>query len=165
MALVALAMAGISSSLAGITGHLVVPRLVAEVNAADNSDQAILDLVLDNDRIFIVALTQISFAAWAIGVLGLSISMLHSSPGWKLVGAGGIALGLCVLLALTLGRLQISLHGIGLVVLGSGIWLIAIGSGLCANRSFAELPTALKTIGPIHPKIAISNRGVANGHK
>ena len=87
-----------------------------------------------------MALTQTSFAAWAIGVLGLSISMLHSSPGWKVVGAGGIALGLCILLALTLGRLQISLHGIGLVVLGSGIWLIAIGSGLCANRSFAELP-------------------------
>jgi hypothetical protein len=42
-------------------------------------------------------------------------------------------------LALGIGRLQISLHNVSLVVLGSGIWLIAIGLGLSANKSFFEL--------------------------
>ena len=73
----------------------------------------------------------------------LSISMLQSSSGWKIVGACGIALGLFILLALALGRLQMSLHNIGLVVLGSGIWLIAIGSGLCGKQILCRAATAI----------------------
>lgn len=140
VACIALAIAGICGSLAGIIGHLVVPRLVEHVNAADQSDQAIVNVVVANDMILSASLVQTSFAAWAIGVVCLSISMLHSSTGWKIVGACGVALGLGIVLALVFGRLQISLHNIGLVVLASGIWVIAIGAGLSANKSFAELP-------------------------
>ena len=140
VAFVALALTGVCGSLAGLIGHLVIPRLVEQVNAADKADQAIVNVVVANDLILCKSLTQTSFAAWAIGVVCVSISMLHSSSGRKVVGECGIALGLCILLALALGRLQISFHDVGLVVLGSGIWLIAIGSGLCANKSFAELP-------------------------
>ena len=136
---VVLALAGVCGSLAGITGHLVVPRLIAQVNAADRWEKAMVDVVIANDLVLSGALAQTSFAAWAISVLCLSISMLHSSSGWKVVGACGITLGFCILLALVLGRLQISLHNVGLVVLGSGIWLIAIGLGLSANKSFVEL--------------------------
>lgn len=139
VAVVVLALAGACGSLAALTGHLVIPRLVESVSAAGKSDQAIVNVVVANDLILSVALMQTSFAAWAIGVLCLSISMLRSSSGWKVVGACGIALGLFILLALLLGRLQIALHDVALVVLGSGIWLIAIGSGLCANKPFAEL--------------------------
>ena len=135
---VVLALAGVCGSLAGITGHLVVPRLIAQVNAADGSEKAMVDVVIANDLVLSRALAQTSFAAWAIGAMFLSISMLHSSSGWKIVGACGIALGFFILLALGFGRLQISLHNVGLVVLGSGIWLITIGLGLSANKSFVE---------------------------
>jgi hypothetical protein len=140
VACIALAIAGICGSLAGIIGHLVVPRLVQHVNAADQSDPAMVNVVVVNDMILSASLVQTSFAAWAVGVVCLSIWMLHSSTGWKIVGACGIALGLGIVLPLLLGRLQISLHNIGLVVLASGIWVIAIGTGLSANKSFAELP-------------------------
>lgn len=140
VARIALVIAGICGSLAGIIGHLVVPRLVQHVNAADQSEQAIVNIVVANDMVLNASLVQTSFAAWAIGVVCLSISMLHSSTGWKIVGAYGIALGLGIVLALALGRLQISLHNLGLVVLASGIWVIALGAGLSANKSFAELP-------------------------
>jgi hypothetical protein len=145
VACIALAIAGICGSLAGIIGHLVVPRLVQHVNAADQSDQAMVNVVVVNDMILSASLVQTSFAAWAIGVVCLSISMLHSSTGWKVVGAWGIALGLGIVLALVFGRLQISLHNIGLVVLASGIWVIATGAGLAANKSFAELPPRHET--------------------
>jgi hypothetical protein len=140
VARVALVLAGVCFSLAGLIGHLVVPRLFDYVNALDNADQAIVKIVVENNLILSAALMQTSFAAWATGVLALSISMLQSSPGWKVVGTCGIALGLLILVALLLGRLQISLHGVGLAVLGSGIWVTTIGSGLAANKSFAELP-------------------------
>ena len=134
-----LALAGVCGSLAGITGHLVVPRLIAQVSAADEAEKAMVDVVIANDLTLSGALAQTSFAAWAISVVCLSISMLRSSLGWKVVGGCGIALGFFILLALGIGRLQISLHNVGLVVLGSGIWLIAIGLGLSANKSFVEL--------------------------
>jgi len=136
---VVLAFAGICGSLAGIIGHVTVPRVIALVNAADGSEKAMVDVVIANDSALSRALAQTSFAAWAIGVACLSISMLRSSSGWKIVGAWGIALGFFILLALGIGRLQISLHNVSLVVLGSGIWLIAIGLGLSANKSFFEL--------------------------
>lgn len=135
---VALTFAGVCGALAGITGHVAVPRLIAQVNAADETEKAVVRFVIASGSASSEALAQTSFAAWAIGAACLSIVMMHRSAGWRIVGAWGLALGFLILLALGWGRLQISLHNVGLVVLGSAIWLIAIGSRLAAPKSFVE---------------------------
>jgi hypothetical protein len=139
VAFIVLALAGACGSLAAISGHVVIPRFIEYKNAAQQQDQAIVDAIITHDSIRNATLTQTMFAAWAIAVLCLSISMLYSSLVWKIFGACGIALGLFLLLALALGRLQINMHHVGLVVFASAIWIIAIGSALCANKSFGEL--------------------------
>jgi hypothetical protein len=134
---VALAFAGVCGAVAAIAGHVVVPRVLEQVQG-DAAIHAHANPIVVNDMIFSSTLAQTSFAAWAIGVLCLSIGICHGSTGWKFVGAGGGVLGLCILAALALGRLELTLHNVGLVVLGSGIWICAIGAGLAANKSFAE---------------------------
>jgi hypothetical protein len=108
---------------------------------ANEAEHIIVDLLLSHDAALIATVAQTMFATWAIGVLCLSISMLRSGLIWKVIGLYGIAMGLFLLVTLALGRLDIHLHDIGLAVLASGIWLIAIGSALCANKSFSELNT------------------------
>lgn len=85
-----------------------------------------------------VTLAQASCVAWAIGTVLLSVSMFQSGAGWKLVGASGVVLGLLILTALALGRLEFTLHNVGLVALASAIWVGAIAAGLCRNQSFSS---------------------------
>ena len=138
VAVIALALAGICGSLAGVIGHLAVPRLVAQMNAAEEPAKAIVDVVIANDSAMSGALAQTSFAAWAVGAICLSISMLRDDAAGKVLGGWGIALGIFILLALGTGRLQVSLHNVGLLVLGSGVWLIAFGVRLLANASLID---------------------------
>ena len=133
------ALAGICGSLAALTGHVGVPRFRHLQDEVNEAEHAIVDLLISHDAALVATITQTMFATWAIGVLCLSISMLRSGLVWKIIGSCGIALGLVFLVALTLGRLQMHLHDIGLAVLASGIWLIAIGSALCANKSPSQV--------------------------
>lgn len=135
---VALAFAGVCGAVAAVVGHVVVPRFL-ERAGRDDTMQALANLVIANDMILSFTLAQASLVAWAIGVLALSIALFHGRSGWKLVGASGVVLGLLILIALALGRLELSLHNVGLVVVASGIWVSAIGAGLCANKSLAGL--------------------------
>ncbi len=137
-AYVALAFAGVCGAGAAVVGHVVVPCFL-ERAGGDGAMQAQAKLVVANDMILSFTLAQASLVAWAIGVLFLSIALFHGRSGWKVVGAGGVVLGLSILMALALGRLELSLHNVGLVVVGSGIWVGAIGGGLCVNKSLAGL--------------------------
>jgi hypothetical protein len=135
---VALAFAGVCGAGAAVVGHVVVPRFL-ERAGSDDLMQAQANLVVTNDMILSFTLAQASLVAWAIGVLFLSIALFHDRSGWKVVGASGVVLGLLILMALALGRLELSLHNVGLVVVASGIWVCAIGAALCANKSLAGL--------------------------
>jgi hypothetical protein len=96
-------------------------------------------LIIKNGMTISVTLAQTSFIAWAIGMVLLSVAMFQGRVGWKIVGACGVALGLLILTALALGRLEFTLHNIGLVALASAIWVGAIAAGLCRNQSFSSV--------------------------
>jgi hypothetical protein len=135
---VALAFAGICGALAAIAGHVVVPRLL-EHSAAADTGQVQASLIIKNEMILSVTLAQTSFIAWAIGMVLLSVAMFQGGVGWKIVGACGVALGLLIVTALALGRLEFTLHNIGLVALASAIWVVAIAVGMCRNQSFSSV--------------------------
>ncbi len=135
-ACIVLALAGICGSLAAVTGHVGVPRFMHLQDETNEAEHTIVDLLIAHDAALVATIAQTMFATWAIGVLCLSISMLRSGLIWKIVGSCGIALGLFLLATLALGWLDMHLHDIGLAVLASGIWLIAIGSTLCANKTW-----------------------------
>jgi hypothetical protein len=134
---VALVFAGICGTLAAVAGHVVVPRVLERMQGG-GAMHAYANPIVVNGMIFSSSLAQTSIAAWAIGVLCLSIGIFHGHTGWKVVGASGVVLGFGILTALALGRLEVTLHNVGLVVLTSGIWVCAIGVGLAANKCFAD---------------------------
>jgi len=138
-AAIVLALTGVCGPLAAVTGHVGLPRFMHLQDEANEAEHAVVDLLISHDAALVATITQTMFATWAIGVLCLSISMLRSGLVWKIIGACGIALGLVFLVALALGKLNMHLHDIGLAVLASGIWLIAIGSALCANKSPSQV--------------------------
>lgn len=137
VAKVALAFAGLCGALAAIAGHVVVPRLLEHTEATDTAQ--VQNVVIKNDMILSVTLAQTSCVAWAIGVVLLSVAMFQGGGGWKMVGAGGVALGLLILTALAHGRLEFTLHNVGLVALASAIWVGAIAVGLCRNQTFSSM--------------------------
>lgn len=137
LALVVLTLSGSCGSFAAVTGHVVVPRFVEGVGTEGNASQIMVSLFVAHDSMFSTALAQVMFATWAVGAVSLSISMLQSGIVGKGIGLGGVLLGLLLFSFLVTGRFSITLHDVGLVVLASGIWLIAIGASLFANKSIA----------------------------
>lgn len=133
---VALAFAGICGALAAIAGHVVVPRVLQHMSRSDVL-QSPAEPIAVNEMIFSATLAQTSLVAWAIGALFLSADMFRLSWGWKILGACGVVLGLCLLAALAQGQLEITLHSVGLVTLASGIWIGAIGIGVCGYQASA----------------------------
>lgn len=137
LALVVLTLAGACGTLAAVNGHVVVPRFIEGVGTDEKANPAIANVVVAHDLILSSALAQVMIAAWAISALSLSISMLRSGIVGNVIGLGGVLLGLLLLSLLVTGRFSITLHDVGLVVLASGIWLIAIGSSLfCQQADF-----------------------------
>lgn len=137
LALVVLTLAGTCGSLAAVNGHIVVPRFIAGVGTDGKANQAIVNAIVTHNLVLSSALAQAMLAAWAISALSLSISMLQSGIVGKVIGLGGVMLGLLLLSLLVTGRFSITLHDVGIVVLASGVWLIAIGSSFFINKSIA----------------------------
>jgi len=118
-------------SFAAIRGHVVIPSFVHVHETQDSTELAMADVVLHHEAALVNAFARTMFFAWATSLLFLSISAFRGGLLGKLTPICGIVLAVVLLLLLFAGGVGMNLHDVGIIVLASSIWLIAIGIILC----------------------------------
>lgn len=126
--LVAFAIAAVCGMLAATVSGILSPVLHERAAAADPADHALWEVVFSYNFRLNSALTQVFIGAISVAVAIWSLAALRISRGWTYLGAAGIVIGVAALFTLFTGRIRNNVHDVGLFVLATSAWSIALGA-------------------------------------
>ncbi|AIY40470.1 hypothetical protein LT85_1312 [Collimonas arenae] len=122
--------AAIAVMLAAVADGLIGPSLVQEAVKLDDSQRQILMMALHYNFQLNQALAKVYVAASSCAFILWSIALVHLGKPTRNLGIAGGVVGLCSLIVLLSGHIQMSAHGFGLIILAQAIWTILVAIAL-----------------------------------
>ena len=127
--------ASIAVMLAAVADGLIGSSLAQEAINVDDSKRQLLMMALHYNFQLNQALAKVYVAGASCAFILWSIALTRLGKSTKILGAVGGILGLCGLIAVLGGHIQMNAHGFGLLVLVQAIWIVLIAIWL-----FRETP-------------------------
>lgn len=126
LALIAYGMAVFAATCAVVINGLVGPVLTRKILMADEPDRQLLRMLFMNNTLMNQAFDKVFLVSSSLAVICWSLSLIKGDRPAKIVAFLGTCLGLVSIFGLFSGRLQMNVHGFGLLVFGQVIWTILV---------------------------------------
>jgi len=122
--------ASVAVMLAAVADGLIGSSLAQELINVDDSKRQMLMMALHYNFQLNQALAKVYVAGSSCAFILWSIALIHLGKNTRNLGIGGGIVGLCTLIALLSGHVQMSTHGFGLIILAQASWVILVAISL-----------------------------------
>lgn len=122
--------ASVAVMLAAVADGLIGSSLAQELINVDDSKRQILMMALHYNFQLNQALAKVYVAGSSCAFILWSIALLQLGKATRNLGIGGGIVGLCTLIALLSGHVQMNTHGFGLIILVQASWSILVAVSL-----------------------------------
>lgn len=127
--------ASIAVMLAAVTDGLIASSLAQEAINVDDSKRQLLMMALHYNFQLNQALAKVYVAGSSCAFILWSIALTHLGKNTRVLGIAGGIVGLCGLIAVLGGHIQMSAHGFGLIILVQAIWIVPVAIWLFREAS------------------------------
>lgn len=133
-ALVTYGFAGAAVLIAATASGLVAPICMRELLDAAAAERATWHVLLEYNGAVNQAFAKVFTVGSSVAIVLWSVAIARTRGLPVVLGVYGLVLGSVTIAALVSGHLRLNLHGMGLVILGQGIWFVTAGVNLCKRR-------------------------------
>ena len=127
--------ASIAIMLAAVADGLIASSLAQEAINVDDSKRQLLMMALYYNFQLNQALAKVYVAGASCAFILWSIALTHMAKKTIVLGIAGGIVGLCGLIAVLGGHIQMNAHGFGLVILVQAIWIVLVAIWLFREAS------------------------------
>ncbi|MGB7196286.1 MAG: hypothetical protein WBD81_22760 [Collimonas pratensis] len=127
--------ASIAVMLAAVADGLIASSLAQEAINVDDSKRQLLMMALHYNFQLNQALAKVYVAGASCAFILWSIALTHMGKKTTVLGIAGSIAGLCGLIAVPGGHIQMNAHGFGLVILVQAIWIALVAIWLFRETS------------------------------